>query len=103
MVSRRVTWGGVGGCGGSASLQAGAGCPSFGTPVRAVCDWVLVCFTLQGLVECFTRTLLLDTAGSVLAAATSWDEIEIQEETEAGNSVTSKIRLPVQVQETSSQ
>uniref|UniRef100_A0A672URY6 Conserved oligomeric Golgi complex subunit 1 n=1 Tax=Strigops habroptila TaxID=2489341 RepID=A0A672URY6_STRHB len=50
----------------------------------------------KGLVECFTRTLLLDTAGSVLAAATSWDEIEIQEETESGNTVTSKIRLPVQ-------
>ncbi|KAM6111118.1 conserved oligomeric Golgi complex subunit 1 [Pterocles gutturalis] len=50
----------------------------------------------KGLVQCFTCTLLLDTAGSVLAAATNWDEIEIQEETESGNSVTSKIRLPVQ-------
>ncbi|XP_010190439.1 PREDICTED: conserved oligomeric Golgi complex subunit 1, partial [Mesitornis unicolor] len=50
----------------------------------------------KGLVQCFTRTLLLDTAGSVLAAATNWDEIEIQEETESGSSVTSKIRLPVQ-------
>ncbi|XP_064323174.1 conserved oligomeric Golgi complex subunit 1 isoform X1 [Phalacrocorax carbo] len=50
----------------------------------------------KGLVQCFTRTLLLDTAGSVLATATNWDEIEIQEETESGNSVTSKIRLPVQ-------
>uniref|UniRef100_A0A8B9FZE5 Conserved oligomeric Golgi complex subunit 1 n=1 Tax=Amazona collaria TaxID=241587 RepID=A0A8B9FZE5_9PSIT len=50
----------------------------------------------KGLVECFTRTLLLDTAGSVLATATSWDEIEIQEETESGTTVTSKIRLPVQ-------
>ncbi|NXS58682.1 COG1 protein, partial [Brachypteracias leptosomus] len=48
------------------------------------------------LVEGFTHTLLLDTAGSVLAAATNWDEIEIQEETESGTSVTSKIRLPVQ-------
>ncbi|NWS74457.1 COG1 protein, partial [Crotophaga sulcirostris] len=51
---------------------------------------------IQGLVQCFTHTLLLDTAGSVLATATSWDETEIQEETESGNSVTSKIRLPVQ-------
>ncbi|KFV52654.1 Conserved oligomeric Golgi complex subunit 1, partial [Gavia stellata] len=50
----------------------------------------------KGLVQCFTHTLLLDTAGSVLATATNWDEIEIQEETESGNSVTSKIRLPVQ-------
>ncbi|XP_061233091.1 conserved oligomeric Golgi complex subunit 1 isoform X1 [Neopsephotus bourkii] len=50
----------------------------------------------KGLVECFTRTLLLDTAGSVLATATSWDEIEIQEETESGTTVTSKIRLPMQ-------
>uniref|UniRef100_A0A8C8BI47 Conserved oligomeric Golgi complex subunit 1 n=1 Tax=Otus sunia TaxID=257818 RepID=A0A8C8BI47_9STRI len=50
----------------------------------------------KGLVQCFTRTLLLDTAGSVLATATNWDEIEIQEETESGNSVTSKIRLPAQ-------
>ncbi|XP_009866809.1 PREDICTED: conserved oligomeric Golgi complex subunit 1, partial [Apaloderma vittatum] len=50
----------------------------------------------KGLVQCFTRTLLLDTAGSVLATAPNWDEIEIQEETESGNSVTSKIRLPVQ-------
>ncbi|KAI1232484.1 hypothetical protein IHE44_0006949 [Lamprotornis superbus] len=50
----------------------------------------------KGLVESFTHTLLLDTAGSVLATATNWDEIEIQEETESGSSVTSKIRLPVQ-------
>ncbi|KFW09170.1 Conserved oligomeric Golgi complex subunit 1, partial [Eurypyga helias] len=50
----------------------------------------------KGLVQCFTRTLLLDTAGSVLATATNWDETEIQEETESGSSVTSKIRLPVQ-------
>ncbi|TRZ13874.1 hypothetical protein HGM15179_013253 [Zosterops borbonicus] len=50
----------------------------------------------KGLVQRFTHTLLLDTAGSVLATATNWDEIEIQEETESGSSVTSKIRLPVQ-------
>ncbi|XP_017928534.3 conserved oligomeric Golgi complex subunit 1, partial [Manacus vitellinus] len=50
----------------------------------------------KSLVQCFTGTLLLDTAGSVLATATNWDEIEIQEETESGSSVTSKIRLPVQ-------
>ncbi|XP_038021519.2 conserved oligomeric Golgi complex subunit 1 isoform X1 [Anas platyrhynchos] len=50
----------------------------------------------KALVQGFTHALLLDTAGSVLAMATNWDEIEIQEETEAGNSVTSKIRLPMQ-------
>ncbi|XP_043941074.1 conserved oligomeric Golgi complex subunit 1 isoform X2 [Protopterus annectens] len=44
----------------------------------------------------FTQTLLSDTAGSVLSNATHWDEIEIQEETESGNTVTSKIRLPIQ-------
>ncbi|XP_004432766.1 PREDICTED: conserved oligomeric Golgi complex subunit 1 isoform X1 [Ceratotherium simum simum] len=44
----------------------------------------------------FAQSLLLDDAGSVLATATSWDELEIQEEAESGNSVTSKIRLPIQ-------
>ncbi|XP_060058658.1 conserved oligomeric Golgi complex subunit 1 isoform X2 [Erinaceus europaeus] len=44
----------------------------------------------------FTQSLLLDDAGSVLAMATSWDELEIQEEAECGSSVASKIRLPVQ-------
>ncbi|XP_048221196.1 conserved oligomeric Golgi complex subunit 1 isoform X1 [Perognathus longimembris pacificus] len=48
------------------------------------------------LVHGFTQSLLLDDAGSVLATATNWDELEIQEETESGNSVTSKIRLPTQ-------
>ncbi|XP_054429090.1 conserved oligomeric Golgi complex subunit 1 isoform X2 [Pteronotus mesoamericanus] len=44
----------------------------------------------------FTQALLLDDAGSVLATATSWDELEIQEEAESGSSITSKIRLPIQ-------
>ncbi|XP_075850820.1 conserved oligomeric Golgi complex subunit 1 isoform X1 [Microcebus murinus] len=48
------------------------------------------------LIHGFTQSLLLDDAGSVLATATSWDELEIQEETESGSSVTSKIRLPIQ-------
>ncbi|KAM5272620.1 conserved oligomeric Golgi complex subunit 1 [Ctenodactylus gundi] len=48
------------------------------------------------LMEGFTRSLLLDDAGSVLSTATNWDELEIQEETESGSSVTSKIRLPSQ-------
>ncbi|XP_069809535.1 conserved oligomeric Golgi complex subunit 1 [Dendropsophus ebraccatus] len=48
------------------------------------------------LVRAFTNTLQQNTAGLALATATQWDEIEIQEETEAGSSVTSKIRLPGQ-------
>ncbi|OWK14222.1 COG1 [Cervus elaphus hippelaphus] len=48
------------------------------------------------LVHGFAQSLLVDDAGSVLATATSWDELEIQEEAESGSSVTSKIRLPVQ-------
>ncbi|XP_077019820.1 conserved oligomeric Golgi complex subunit 1 [Tamandua tetradactyla] len=51
---------------------------------------------VQVLVYRFTQSLLLDDAGSILAMATSWDELEIQEETESGSSVTSKIRLPTQ-------
>lgn len=54
-------------------------------------------FYYQVLAHGFTQSLLLDDAGSVLATATSWDELEIQEEAESGSSVTSKIRLPVQV------
>ncbi|XP_038613073.1 conserved oligomeric Golgi complex subunit 1 [Tachyglossus aculeatus] len=50
----------------------------------------------EGLGRGFTQSLLLDDPGSILAAATSWDEIEIQEETESGSSVTSCIRLPSQ-------
>ncbi|XP_067403389.1 conserved oligomeric Golgi complex subunit 1 isoform X2 [Emydura macquarii macquarii] len=53
-------------------------------------------YVIKVLVHSFTHTLLLDAAGSILATATNWDEIEIQEETETGSSVTSKIRLPVQ-------
>lgn len=48
------------------------------------------------LVRSFTSPMLQNTAGSALATATQWDEIEIQEETEAGSSVTSRIRLPGQ-------
>lgn len=54
-------------------------------------------FYHQFLICGFTRSLLLSDAGSVLATATNWDELEIQEETESGSSVTSKIRLPAQV------
>ncbi|CAD7690620.1 unnamed protein product [Nyctereutes procyonoides] len=50
----------------------------------------------QVLAHGFTQSLLLYDAGSVLATATSWDEVEIQEEAESGSSVTSTIRLPIQ-------
>uniref|UniRef100_H0V179 Conserved oligomeric Golgi complex subunit 1 n=1 Tax=Cavia porcellus TaxID=10141 RepID=H0V179_CAVPO len=48
------------------------------------------------LVHRFTQSLLLDDAGSILATATNWEELEIQEETESGSSITSKIQLPSQ-------
>lgn len=74
------------------------GCPSFGTSVPPDASaWRVSALCPQVLVQGFTRALLLDDAGSVLAAATSWEELEIQEEAESGHSVTSKIRLPVQV------
>ncbi|KAJ7315841.1 hypothetical protein JRQ81_002003 [Phrynocephalus forsythii] len=50
----------------------------------------------QVLVHNFTQSLLKDEAGSILATSTNWEEIEIEEETESGSSVKSKIRLPVQ-------
>ncbi|XP_040845511.1 conserved oligomeric Golgi complex subunit 1 isoform X1 [Ochotona curzoniae] len=48
------------------------------------------------LTDGFTQSLLSEDAGSILATATNWDELEIQEETESGSSITSKIRLPTQ-------
>ncbi|KAG9473533.1 hypothetical protein GDO78_004044 [Eleutherodactylus coqui] len=51
---------------------------------------------VKNLVHSFMNAMLQTTAGSVLSTATQWEEIEIQEETEAGSSVTSKIRLPGQ-------
>ncbi|MGH0141545.1 UNVERIFIED_CONTAM: hypothetical protein FKN15_006126 [Acipenser sinensis] len=53
---------------------------------------VYVCRTVQLLAFDADESL----GGSILATATNWEELEIQEETETGNSVTSKIRLPVQ-------
>ncbi|KAM9779745.1 conserved oligomeric Golgi complex subunit 1 [Neosynchiropus ocellatus] len=48
------------------------------------------------LLDRFGSALHAETAGSVLTTATNWEDLEIQEETESGTSVTSKIRLPVQ-------
>lgn len=44
----------------------------------------------------FGSVLHTQSAGAVLATATNWEDLEIQEEAESGSSVTSKIRLPVQ-------
>lgn len=56
---------------------------------------------LQGLLEKFGTVLHAESAGTILATATNWEDLEIQEEAESGSSVTSKIRLPVQVRRTS--
>ncbi|XP_053504572.1 conserved oligomeric Golgi complex subunit 1 [Ictalurus furcatus] len=50
----------------------------------------------QTLVRNFASSLHAATAGSVLITATNWEELEIQEEAESGNTVMSKIHLPVQ-------
>ncbi|KAM9745895.1 conserved oligomeric Golgi complex subunit 1 isoform 2-T2 [Menidia menidia] len=50
----------------------------------------------QVLLDEFGGELHADSAGAVLSTMTNWEEREIQEETESGTSVTSKIRLPVQ-------
>uniref|UniRef100_A0AAZ3PEZ5 Conserved oligomeric Golgi complex subunit 1 n=1 Tax=Oncorhynchus tshawytscha TaxID=74940 RepID=A0AAZ3PEZ5_ONCTS len=51
----------------------------------------------KALVGRFATSLHAESAGAILANATNWEELEIQEEAESGSSVTSKIRLPVQV------
>uniref|UniRef100_U3FWX1 Conserved oligomeric Golgi complex subunit 1 n=3 Tax=Micrurus TaxID=8634 RepID=U3FWX1_MICFL len=48
------------------------------------------------LVQNFTQSLLKEEAEAILATATNWEESEIEEETESGSSIKSKIRLPVQ-------
>ena len=45
----------------------------------------------------FAAALHAESAGAILATATNWEELEIQEEAESGSNVMSKIRLPVQV------
>uniref|UniRef100_A0A672Q4Y8 Conserved oligomeric Golgi complex subunit 1 n=1 Tax=Sinocyclocheilus grahami TaxID=75366 RepID=A0A672Q4Y8_SINGR len=54
------------------------------------------CGCFYALVGSFAMTLHTGTAGSILSTATNWEELEIQEETESGNNIMSKIRLPVQ-------
>lgn len=51
----------------------------------------------QVLLGKFGTALHAESAGAILTTATNWEDLEIQEEAESGNSVTSKIRLPVQV------
>ncbi|KAG9343720.1 hypothetical protein JZ751_013098 [Albula glossodonta] len=62
--------------------------------MEAYCIWSSA--LSKELVRSFTATLHTASAGSILATATNWEELEIQEEAESGSSVTSKIRLPVQ-------
>ncbi|XP_026109600.1 conserved oligomeric Golgi complex subunit 1-like isoform X1 [Carassius auratus] len=50
----------------------------------------------RALVGSFATPLHTGTAGSILSTSTNWEELEIQEETESGNNIMSKIRLPVQ-------
>lgn len=52
---------------------------------------------MQALLDKFGTSLRTESAGAVLTTATHWEDLEIQEEAESGSSVTSKIRLPVQV------
>ncbi|XP_025024569.1 conserved oligomeric Golgi complex subunit 1 [Python bivittatus] len=47
-------------------------------------------------VQNFIQLLLKEEAEAILATATNWEESEIEEETETGSSIKSKIRLPVQ-------
>lgn len=54
----------------------------------------------QILLDKFGTALHADSAGAFLMTATSWEDLEIQEEAESGNNVTSKIYLPVQVSST---
>uniref|UniRef100_A0A673II39 Conserved oligomeric Golgi complex subunit 1 n=1 Tax=Sinocyclocheilus rhinocerous TaxID=307959 RepID=A0A673II39_9TELE len=54
------------------------------------------CGCFYALVGSFATTLHTGTAGSILSTTTNWEELEIQEETESGNNIMSKIRLPVQ-------
>ncbi|CAL1607076.1 unnamed protein product [Knipowitschia caucasica] len=50
----------------------------------------------QVLLHSFGSSLQSQSAGSVLTCATCWEDLEIQEETESGRSITSTIRLPAQ-------
>ncbi|XP_070542511.1 conserved oligomeric Golgi complex subunit 1-like isoform X2 [Ptychodera flava] len=50
----------------------------------------------KDLVTKFKNVLLDENGNTALRMATNWEEISIQEETEAGKTVTSTIKLPVQ-------
>lgn len=66
-----------------------------------VFEGLLRFYMLQGLLDKFGTVLHAESAGTILTAATNWEDLEIQEEAESGSSVLSKIRLPVQVRWTS--
>ncbi|XP_041857088.1 conserved oligomeric Golgi complex subunit 1 isoform X2 [Melanotaenia boesemani] len=48
------------------------------------------------LLDTFSSALHAESAGAILTTTTNWEDLEIQEETESGSSITSRIRLPVQ-------
>ncbi|XP_056262627.1 conserved oligomeric Golgi complex subunit 1 isoform X2 [Pseudoliparis swirei] len=50
----------------------------------------------KDLLDKFGTALHAESAGAILSEATSWEDLEIQEEAESGSSVTSNISLPVQ-------
>ncbi|CAL8342937.1 unnamed protein product [Merluccius merluccius] len=62
--------------------------------MEAYCIWSTALSKV--LVDTFATALNAVSPGAILKTATSWEELEIQEEAESGSSVTSKIRLPVQ-------
>uniref|UniRef100_A0A3Q4GFC0 Conserved oligomeric Golgi complex subunit 1 n=1 Tax=Neolamprologus brichardi TaxID=32507 RepID=A0A3Q4GFC0_NEOBR len=67
-----------------------------GCSMEAYRIWSTCSAVFQGLLEKFGVVLHAESAGTILATATNWEDLEIQEEAESGSSVTSKIRLPVQ-------
>lgn len=58
---------------------------------------LLIVLLWQVLLEKFGTALHAESAGTILATVTNWEDLEIQEEAESGSKITSKIRLPVQV------
>uniref|UniRef100_A0A3Q3WTA9 Conserved oligomeric Golgi complex subunit 1 n=1 Tax=Mola mola TaxID=94237 RepID=A0A3Q3WTA9_MOLML len=64
------------------------------TSIEAYCIWSSALSKV--LLDKFGNVLHAESAGAILSTATNWEDLEIQEETESGSNVTSKIRLPVQ-------
>ncbi|XP_033096428.1 conserved oligomeric Golgi complex subunit 1-like [Anneissia japonica] len=54
------------------------------------------CYTAEAFLDDYNTAMLKCTPATLLASCTQWAEVEIQEETEDGKKISSKIRLPVQ-------